>query len=103
MSDELKPAESPVPPLQSQGTTWEKLMFWKLAIAKVGIKAYVALFASVAATLNGVEWSEFTGTQKFMAIGAAGVAVAAVIDAFLSDTMAKMQGKAEAEKKENQE
>lgn len=103
MSDELKPVEPPVPPLQSQGTPWEKLMFWKLAIAKVGIKCYVALFASVAATLNGVEWAQFTSTQKVLAIGAAGVAVAAVLDAFLSDTMAKLQGKAEAEKKEKQE
>ncbi len=99
MSEEIKSENTE---LKSQGGAWDKLVFWKLAIAKVGLKCYVALFGSVAATLNGVQWNEFTSTQKILAIGAAGVAVSAVIDAFLSDTMAKLQGKADDEKEQKE-
>lgn len=67
------------------------LIYWKLAILKVSGKALVALFASIVATLNGVEWTNFTGTQKFIAIGCGLTAMWTVIDAFLNDTMASLK------------
>lgn len=82
----------------SQGSFMERLSFWKIGAAKAGNKALIALFISLAASLNGAEWELFTPTQKFVAIGSAIVAMCNVIDAFLNDTMAKLNAKAENER-----
>ena len=84
---------------QSQGSFMERLLFWKLAAAKAANKALIALFISLAASLNGAEWALFTPTQKFVAIGSAVVAMCNVIDAFLNDTMSKLNAQAEVERK----
>lgn len=82
----------------SQGGTWQRLMFWKLAIAKLVCLCLLAAGASITATLNGVEWSDFTGTQKFLALVSLVTAVVSTVLAFLSETMAKLTAKAEEEK-----
>lgn len=71
----------------------ESINFWKLAIVKALGKAFVAGILSVAATLNGAEWDNFTGSQKFVAISVAIGAVWNVLDAFLSETMADLKQK----------
>lgn len=71
------------------------LIYWKLAITKVVGKSLMALFTSMVATLNGVSWSDFTGTQQFIAIAAAVGAMWSVIDAFLDSTMSELKGKRE--------
>lgn len=68
-----------------------RLVYWKLAITKCVGKALNALLISIMATLNGVEWSSFTGTQKFIAVACALGAMWSVIDAFLNDTMAGLK------------
>lgn len=83
----------------SQEGFWKRLNFWKLAISKLGCMCILAACASITSTLNGVEWSEFTGTQKFMAWVALTTSVVTVIVAFLSDTMQKLTDRAEEEKK----
>lgn len=85
--------------LASRGNLWERFGFWKLAIAKLTCMCLLAACASWSATLNGVEWSSFTGTQKFQAWVACTTAVVTTIVAFLSDTMQKLTVKAEEEKK----
>jgi len=87
---------------QSQGSIVERLLFWKLPMAKCAGKALMALLLSIVATLNGAEWSIFTPTQKFVAIVLALGAMWTVIDAFLNDTMSRLQEKAENERKSQQ-
>ena len=69
----------------------DAIIFWRMAIIKCSGKSLVALFASIVASLNGVEWSEFTGTQKFIAITCGITAMWTVIDAFLSETMSDLK------------
>lgn len=83
----------------SQGNIMERLSFWKLAFAKCACLSIMAAGGSIVATLNGVEWSSFTGTQKFTAIVAVVMAVTSTVLAFLSETMSKLSAKAEQEKK----
>jgi len=82
----------------SQGTIMERLLFWKLPLAKCAGKALMALLLSVVGTLNGAEWAAFTPTQKFVASVLALGAMWTVIDAFLNDTMARLSAKAEDER-----
>ncbi len=84
---------------RSQGSPWDRLMFWKLAISKLICLSIMAAGGSIVATLNGVEWNTFTGTQKFTAVVAVVMAVTSTVLAFLSDTMQKLSVKAESEKK----
>jgi len=92
MSDDIKPPDGFAPePTDTQ--FWKEIKFWKLAIAKLTVKCVLVAFTTIAATLNGAEWSSFSNTQKFVAIGALVTAICGVIDAFLSDTMAKLQEK----------
>lgn len=84
---------------KSQGSPWEKIVFWKLAISKLICLSILAAGGSIVATLNGVSWSEFTGTQQFTAVVAVLMAVTSTVLAFLSDTMQKLTAKAEVEKK----
>jgi len=84
---------------QSQGSLVERLLFWKLPLAKCAGKALMALLLSVVGTLNGAEWEVFTPTQKFVAGVLALGAMWNVIDAFLNDTMARLSAKAENERK----
>ena len=65
-------------------------LYWKLAIAKCGGKALMAVINSVVATLNGVEWNTFTPTQQFVAVATALGAGWLVIDAFLDQTMSRL-------------
>lgn len=83
----------------SQGTAWQRLLFWKLAISKLLCLCLLAAVGSITATLNGTDWSEFTGTQKFLAIAALIGSVTSTVLAFLSETMAKLTEQAEAERK----
>ena len=83
----------------SQGTIMDRLLFWKLPLAKCAGKALMALLLSVVGTLNGAEWYVFTPTQQFVAIVIALGAMWNVIDAFLNDTMARLSAKAENERK----
>ena len=73
----------------------DAILFWKMAIIKCSGKALMALLLSIVGTLNGVEWSEFTPTQHFIAIVVALGAMWTVVDAFLSDTMTKLQDERE--------
>lgn len=77
----------------------ERLIFWKLAIAKCLCLSILAAGGSIVATLNGVEWSSFTPTQQFTAVVAVFMAVTSTVLAFLSETMSKLNAKAEEEKK----
>lgn len=70
---------------------WEKWMYWKLAIAKCGFRSVRMLVLSLATTLNGSNWENFNGTEKFVALALAVGAMLEVIDAFLSTTMADMK------------
>lgn len=70
---------------------FKSINYWKLAIFKVSGKALVALFTSIVASLNGAQWSQFTSTEKFVAIACGIAAMWNVVDAFLSDTMAKLR------------
>lgn len=83
----------------SQGNALDRIIFWKLAIAKCACLCVMAAGGSIVATLNGVEWSSFTGTQKFTALVAVAMAVTSTVLAFLSETMSKLSAKAEQEKK----
>lgn len=67
------------------------ILYWKLAAFKVAGKALLAGVLSVAATLNGADWTQFTGTQKFLAIAAGLGAMWTVIDAFLDTTMSELR------------
>ena len=67
------------------------LLYWRLALFKVSGKALVSCVLSVASTLNGADWRDFTGTQKFLAIAAALGAMWTVIDAFLDNTMSDLK------------
>jgi len=71
-------------------TLTEHLLYWKLAITKATGKSLMAGANSVVATLNGVEWSTFTGTQKFVAFVTAAGAMWLVMDAFLDSTMQRL-------------
>jgi hypothetical protein len=72
------------------------IVYWKLAITKVAGKSLIALFSSIVATLNGVSWSDFTGTQQFLAVAAGLAAMWSVIDAFLDNTMSELKKKQES-------
>ena len=72
---------------------WTGIKFWKLAISKCFFKCVMVGFTSIVATLNGAEWSTFTPTQKFVAIGSLVTAICGTAEAFLSDTMAKLTDK----------
>lgn len=84
---------------KSQGGPWDRLVFWKLAISKLICLSVLAAGGSIVATLNGVEWSSFTPTQKFTAVVAVLMAMTSTVLAFLSDTMQKLTVKADEEKK----
>lgn len=83
----------------SQGGPIDRLVFWKLAIAKLLCLSVLAAGGSIVATLNGVAWSEFTGTQQFTAVVAVLMAITSTVLAFLSETMANLNAKADEEKK----
>lgn len=76
----------------------ERLLFWKLPLAKCAGKAMIALLLSVVGTLNGAEWSAFTPTQQFVAVVIALGAMWTVIDAFLNETTARLSARAEEER-----
>lgn len=73
------------------------LIFWKLAIFKVCGKACMALLLSLVGTLNGAQWSDFTGTERFVAVVCGLGAMWVTIDAFLSETMSDLKKKKEQE------
>lgn len=75
---------------------WETMRFWKLGIYKTSTKATMALINSLITTLNGAQWSDFNSSQKFVAVGAAIVAMLQVIDAFFSNTIDDLKKKQEA-------
>lgn len=77
----------------------ERLLFWKLPLAKCAGKSLMALLISIVGTLNGAEWSAFTRTQQFVAFVLALGAMWNVIDAFLNDTMARLSAQAADERK----
>lgn len=68
----------------------DNLLYWKLAITKASGKSLMAGVNAMVATLNGVEWSSFTKTQKFVAIATALAAMWLVLDAFLDQTMSRL-------------
>ncbi len=85
---------------KSQGSTWEKIVFWKLAIVKCGCLCMLATTASITASLNGIDtFGQMTNVQITLAIVAVVAANASVILAFVSDTMTKLNSQADAEKK----
>lgn len=67
------------------------IVYWKMSIIKCTGKALFAVVNSIVATLNGVQWSDFTPTQKFVAIACGIAAGWTVVDAFLSDSMANLR------------
>lgn len=67
------------------------VLFWKMSIVKCTGKALVAIANSIMATLNGVQWGDFTPTQKFIAITCGVVAGWTVVDAFLSESIANIR------------
>lgn len=62
-------------------------IYWQLAIFRVSGKALIAIALSIAQGLNGAQWNQFTGTEKFVAIVLALGSGWAIIDAFLDTTM----------------
>lgn len=66
-------------------------LYWKLAVFRVTGKSLMALALSITTTLNGAEWSQFTPTQKFVALVTGLGAMWLVIDAFLDQTINQIQ------------
>lgn len=73
------------------------IVYWKLAIFRVSGKALIAVALSIAQGLNGVNWYEFTGTQKFVTVTLAVGSGWAIVDAFLDTTMGELRKKAAQE------
>lgn len=67
------------------------LLYWKLAIFRVMGKALVAMVLSAAQALNGLEWSAFNPTQKFICVALAVGTGWAIIDAFLDQTLSRIE------------
>jgi len=65
--------------------------YWRMALLRVTGKAIMAGIVSMAATLNGVEWSEFNPTERFVAIATGLGAMWLVVDAFLDQSMSRLQ------------
>jgi hypothetical protein len=72
-------------------TNFQNLLYFKLGIFKVSGKAMIAILLSLVSTLNGINWSAFTTTQKFVAIGVAIGQGWSIVDAFLDTTMADLK------------
>jgi len=66
--------------------------YWKMALLKCACQCVMALGATIAAGLNGVEWHDLSGTQKFVFASSCVVSAVSVINAFCSTTMADLQG-----------
>lgn len=67
------------------------IIYWRLAIFRVSGKAVIAMVLSAAQALNGVEWSTFTATQKFICIALAVGSGWSIIDAFIDQTLSRIQ------------
>lgn len=72
-------------------------LYWKLAIFRVSGKTAMAIALSLAQALNGVLWSDFTPTQKFVTVVLALGTGWAIIDAFLDSTMGELKKRPNAE------
>lgn len=68
-------------------------MYWKLATMKCIGKAMIGFILSIAQALNGLEWSNQTGTQKFIMLSLAVGQAWSVVDAFLDTTMQTLSAK----------
>ena len=68
----------------------ERIWFWRVAIGKASGKAIAAGLNSMITTLNGVQWSSFTDSQKFVAFATMCIAMWQVMDAFLNTTMKEL-------------
>lgn len=68
----------------------ERIWFWRIAIGKASGKSLAAGANSMIASLNGVNWTEFTTSQKTVAFLTMGVAMWQVMDAFLNSTMKEL-------------
>lgn len=68
----------------------ERIWFWRIAIGKASGKTLAAGANSMIATLNGANWSDFTTSQKTVALLTMGVAMWQVMDAFLNSTMKEL-------------
>lgn len=66
-------------------------LYWKLALFRVSGKALMAGMTSVVATLNGSQWGGFSATEKFVAVITAMGAMWLVIDAFLDQTISRIE------------
>lgn len=75
----------------------KSLIFWKLAIFQVCGKACMALLLSIVGTLNGAQWGDFTGTERFVAVVCGLGAMWVAVDSFLSETMSDLKKKKELE------
>lgn len=65
-------------------------MYWKLAITKCFGKAMVGFILSMAQALNGLEWSNQSGTQQFIMMALAVGSAWSIVDAFLDTTMQRL-------------
>jgi phosphopantetheinyl transferase len=68
----------------------ERIWFWRVAIGKATGKALAAGLNSMITTLNGVQWTTFTDSQKFVAFATMTIAMWQVMDAFLNTTMKEL-------------
>ncbi len=69
------------------------ISYWRLVFFKASGKAINAAIMSLVATLNGVDWGNFTSTQKFVAVATALGAMWMVIDAYLDQGIAELEGR----------
>ncbi len=67
------------------------LLYWQLAISRVTGKAVMAVALSLAQGLNGVNWSDFTPTQKFVLVVLAIGTGWSIVDAFMDSTMSDLR------------
>lgn len=68
----------------------ERMWFWRVAIGKAAGKALAAGLNSMITTLNGVQWTDFNTSQKFVAFATMCIAMWQVMDAFLNTTMKEL-------------
>lgn len=66
-------------------------LYWRLAAYRASGKAVIAVVLSIAQALNGMNWSDFTPTQKFVAVALGLAAGWAVIDAFADQTLSEIR------------
>jgi len=62
----------------------------KLAGGRLAILTIKAVGTATLATLTGVDWSQMTGQQRFMAVLAITVNAATAIEAFFDKTMSRL-------------